>query len=101
MEIELNFCRFVLYTVFMMIHDYIMSSLDKARYELIDGGKRYYGEIPALKGVWADGKTLEACRKELASVLEGWIILHIRMNQPVPGLKMSGLKTRAKKEVYA
>lgn len=84
-----------------MIHDYIMSYLDKARYEIIDDKERYYGEIPQLKGVWATGKTLEACRKELASVLEGWIILHIRMNMPIPGLRMPGLKTRVKKETYA
>ena len=85
----------------MMIHDYIMSYLDKARYEIIDNKERYYGEIPQLKGVWATGKTLEACRRELASVLEGWIILHIRMNLPIPGLRMPRPKVLAKKEVYA
>ena len=85
----------------MMIHDYILSYLDKARYEIIDSKEPYYGEIPALKGVWATGKTLEACRKELASVLEGWVILHIRMNTPIPGLRMPRLKIRDKKETYA
>jgi len=78
-----------------------MSYLDKARYEIIDNKEPYYGEIPALQGVWATGKTLEACRKELASALEGWVILHLRTNTPIPGLRMPRLKTKAKKEIYA
>ncbi|MBI5078260.1 MAG: type II toxin-antitoxin system HicB family antitoxin [Candidatus Yonathbacteria bacterium] len=84
-----------------MIHDYIMSYLDKARYEIIDNKERYYGEIPQLKGVWATGKTLESCRKELASVLEGWVILRLRMNLPIPGFRVPRLKIQTKKEVYA
>lgn len=85
----------------MIIHNYILAYLDKAHYEIIDDKEPYYGEIPALKGVWATGKTLEACRKELASVLEGWVILHLRMNTPIPGLKMPRLNIRSKKEIYA
>ena len=85
----------------MILYDYMMSSLEKARYEIIDDKEPYYGEIPALKGVWATGKTLEACRKELASVLEGWVILHLRMNTPIPGLRMPRLETQGKKETYA
>ena len=84
-----------------MLYDYILASLDKAHYEMIDEGKRYYGEIPALKGVWATEETLEACRRELSSALEGWIILRLRRNLPVPGFRMPRLKMREKKEVYA
>ena len=79
-----------------MINDYMQSYLGKARYEIIDEGKTFYGEIPALKGVWATGKTLEGCRKELASVLEGWVILHLRQNTPIPGFKMPQLEVRGK-----
>lgn len=79
-----------------MINDYISSYLEKARYEIIDNGKTFYAEIPALKGVWATGKTLEGRRKELASVLEGWIILHLRNNLPIPGFKLPRLKMREK-----
>lgn len=85
----------------MILHDYIMSYLEKAHYEIIDDKEPYYGEIPALKGVWATGKTLESCRKELASVLEDWVILHLRMNLPVPGFRLPRLKSKGKKEVYA
>ena len=82
-----------------MINDYILSYLEKARYEIIDNGMTFYAEIPALKGVWATGKTLEACRTELASVLEDWIILHLRKGWSIPGFKLPRLKTRER--VYA
>lgn len=84
-----------------MINDYILSYLKKARYEIIDNGKTFYAEIPALRGVWATGKTLENCRQELASVLEGWIIFRLRRNLPIPGFKMPRLSVRSKEEVYA
>lgn len=84
-----------------MLHDYILSYLNKAHYEMIDDGKRYYGEIPELKGVWALGKTLEACRQELLSVLEGWIILRLRRNLSIPGFRVPRSKTQERKEIYA
>ena len=47
--------------------------MKRARYELIDDPEPYYGEIPACKGVWATGTTLEECRQNLLSTLEGWL----------------------------
>jgi len=41
---------------------------------MIDSGKRFYAEIKTLRGVWATGKTLEECRANLLSALEGWLI---------------------------
>lgn len=38
---------------------------------MIDEGKRFYAEIKAMRGVWAAGKTLEECRANLLSALEG------------------------------
>jgi len=69
-----------------MLSDYIRDHLAQARYELIDEGTRFYGEIPACKGVWATGATLEATRDELKEVLEGWIITRLREQLSVPGL---------------
>jgi predicted RNase H-like HicB family nuclease len=34
-----------------------------------------YGDIPAIPGVWANANTLEACREDLESVLEGWVLV--------------------------
>jgi predicted RNase H-like HicB family nuclease len=57
-----------------MIIDYIEAVLGKARYEIIEDEEPYYGEVPGLDGVWASGKTLEECRKNLAEVIDGWIV---------------------------
>ncbi|MDO8183545.1 MAG: type II toxin-antitoxin system HicB family antitoxin [bacterium] len=61
-----------------MIQDYFDTYLKKARYEMIDEGKRFYAEIKDLRGVWATGKNLEDCRQNLLSSLEGWFILRFK-----------------------
>ena len=67
-----------------MIIEYIETALSKAKYEIIEDGEPYYGEVPELKGVWATGKTLEECRKNLAKVIDGWIIVRLRKGLPIP-----------------
>jgi predicted RNase H-like HicB family nuclease len=67
-----------------MIVEYIQAALEKAKYEMIEDDEPFYGEVPALEGVWAAGKTLEDCRKNLAEVIEGWIILRLRRGLPIP-----------------
>jgi len=61
-----------------MIAEYIQAALMKARYELIADEEPYYGEVPELAGVWATGKTLEECRKNLAEVIDGWLVVRLR-----------------------
>ena len=69
-----------------MIVEYIEAALGKAKYEIIRDEEPYYGEVPGLKGVWATGKTLEECRKNLSEVIEGWIIVRIKKGLPIPPL---------------
>ena len=57
-----------------MLTQYLQAALDRARYELIEDEEPYYGEVPELPGVWATGETLEACRRNLASALEDWLL---------------------------
>ena len=71
-----------------MFQEFLTSCLKKAKYELIDNGKTYYGEVPSLKGVWATGKTLEQCRKNLSETIEGWTLLRIKKNLPIPNFKI-------------
>jgi len=80
-----------------MLQSYISNYLDKAKYELIDGGRRFYAEIKELRGVWATGKTLEECRQNLVDTLEGWIILRLRKNLSVPNLKIPSKRVSLKK----
>lgn len=58
--------------------------MKEARYKLLKD-KSYFGEIPGLKGVWANARDLERCRQELREVLEDWILLKIRARERVPG----------------
>jgi predicted RNase H-like HicB family nuclease len=68
-----------------MIVEYINAALEKAKYEIIDDEEEpFYGEVPELRGVWATGKTLEECRRNLAEVIEGWIIIRIKKGLPIP-----------------
>jgi predicted RNase H-like HicB family nuclease len=52
----------------------IEAAMRLARYEVLEGGEGVFGSIPPLKGVWANESTLEACRTELISALEDWLV---------------------------
>jgi predicted RNase H-like HicB family nuclease len=56
-----------------MLTAYIRAAMDRAAYEIVEDDGSFYGAIPAIPGVWANAKTLEGCREELESVLEGWL----------------------------
>lgn len=67
-----------------MIIEYINAALAQAHYEIIEDEEPYYGEIPDLPGVYATGKSLEECRKNLVEVIDGWLILRLRRGLPIP-----------------
>jgi predicted RNase H-like HicB family nuclease len=58
-----------------LLTDYIRAAMHRAKYEILEDDGSFYGEIPGFQGVYANADTLEACREELESVLEGWILL--------------------------
>ena len=67
-----------------MLTKYLSEALERARYELIEDEEPYYGEIPELQGVWATGKSLEGCRRNLAEALEDWLFFSIARGLPIP-----------------
>lgn len=67
-----------------MIIDYIEAAMAEAKYEIIEDEEPFYGEVPSLVGVWATGETLEECRKNLAEVIDGWIIVRLKKGLPIP-----------------
>jgi predicted RNase H-like HicB family nuclease len=67
-----------------MLTQYLNEALEHARYELIEDEEPYYGEIPEIHGVWATGKTLEECRRNLAAALEDWLFFSIARGLPIP-----------------
>jgi len=79
-----------------LIAQYIEAALSRAKYELIEDEEPYYGEVPELKGVWATGKTLEECRRNLAEVIDGWLVVRLRKGLDIPPIgehKIEELKT--------
>jgi predicted RNase H-like HicB family nuclease len=84
-----------------MITEYIKAALSKAKYELIEDEEPYYGEVPELEGVWATGKTLEECRKNLVEVIDGWIIVRLRKGLPIPPIGAYKIEELSTVEVSA
>ncbi len=77
-----------------MLTLYINAAMRKAHYEILPDNEGYYGKIEGLQGVWANAKTLEACREELREVLEEWIILGLKMGHTIPAIDRIELKIK-------
>lgn len=60
-----------------MLIQYIEKAIEKAIYTRLEDGS-YSGRIPDCPGTIAFGDTTKACREELHSVLEDWIIIKLR-----------------------
>jgi len=75
-----------------MLTEYIHKKMASARYKILDDGS-YFGEVPSIRGVWANAKTLEACRRELQEVLEDWILLTVKNGETVRGLSVGHVRT--------
>ncbi len=66
-----------------MLTEYIRRAMHHAHYELMENG-RFFATIPQCKGLWAEGPTLEACREELQSTLEDWLLLGFQFGDHIP-----------------
>lgn len=67
---------------------YFEAAMELARYEKLTDGT-YAGEVPKLEGVVAFGKTLRECERELRSAVEDWVLVGLRLGQPLP--KLAGI----------
>jgi len=78
----------------LMLTRYIREAMKRARFKTLNDGT-CFGEIPGLDGVWANEAAVETCREVLQEVLEEWLILKIRDNDPVPRIGRVGLSLKA------
>lgn len=76
-----------------MLFEYVQKAVEKARYKQLEDGS-WFSEIPGFAGVWAQGRTVEACRKELWGVLEEWIVLKLRDRDPLPKIRGAAVKIK-------
>ena len=68
-----------------MITDYLQEAMRRAKYKILEDGA-YYGWIEDLPGVWASASSLEECREELQSVVEGWLLLGLKLGHHITPL---------------
>jgi predicted RNase H-like HicB family nuclease len=68
-----------------MITNYVDQALRRAHYSQVDGGT-FCATVRGLAGVIATGATLEACRDQLAEVVEEWILVRVARGLTVPPL---------------
>jgi predicted RNase H-like HicB family nuclease len=80
-----------------MLSEYICAAMHRATYKLLDD-QTYFGEVPECEGVWANEDTLEACRDELRSALEDWLLLGIYLHHELPVLDEIDLNIRLNAE---
>ena len=79
-----------------MLRAYLDAAMRRARYDILPNEEGYYGEIPGLNGVWANASTLEACREELLSALEDWVVVGLQLGHDLPeidGIALSAPQT--------
>ena len=76
-----------------MLTAYIAAAMAQAAYKILEDGS-YFGEVPGLQGVWADGATLEECRRVLQEVIEEWLLLKVGDGDDIP--EIGGIKLAQK-----
>jgi predicted RNase H-like HicB family nuclease len=69
-----------------MLAQYMEKVLERAEYKRLDDGT-WFADIPGFNGVWANALTVEACRRELLEVLEEWLLLKLRDQDPIPAVE--------------
>lgn len=67
-----------------MFREYLDAALRRAVYETMPDDEGIWGEIPGFDGLWANAPTREACAQELASALEDWILVGLRLGHELP-----------------
>ena len=72
-----------------MISRYVDKALERGTYELLEDGT-FCATVRGLRGVIATGKSLEACRRELAEVVEEWVLVRVARGLSIPALGGSG-----------
>jgi predicted RNase H-like HicB family nuclease len=75
--------------VITMIFEYCEKAIEKAEYKKLEDGT-WFAEVPGFEGVWANSNSVEECRKELITVLEEWLVLKLRDQNPIP--EVNGLR---------
>jgi predicted RNase H-like HicB family nuclease len=76
-----------------MISRYVARALERAQYRLLADGT-FCATVRGLRGVIGTGTTLETCRRDLAEVVEEWVLVRVARGLAVPALDGVTLSVR-------
>ena len=76
-----------------MITRYVARALGRAKYRLVEDGT-FAATVRGLRGVIATGATLETCRRDLAEVVEEWVLVRVARGLAVPALDGATIRVR-------
>ncbi len=68
------------------VNTYKVAALKKVRHEILKDSGMVYVEIPACRGVWAEGRTKTEALRELESALMAWIELRLEQGLSLPAV---------------
>ncbi|HZI65169.1 MAG TPA: type II toxin-antitoxin system HicB family antitoxin [Thermoanaerobaculia bacterium] len=66
-----------------ILSDYVGEAMAQATFDKLEDSS-YSGRIPVCPGVVAFGSSLRECEMELRAVLEGWILLGLKLGHSLP-----------------
>jgi len=80
-----------------MLIDYVKAAMKKAQYKILEDDRTFFGWVDEIEGAWGNAVTLEECRDELESAIEGWLLVSFQHRLPIP--KLDGIDLNPKKEL--
>jgi predicted RNase H-like HicB family nuclease len=69
-----------------MFSEYIQAALKLAEYDTLEDDS-YVATVEGLQGVIAIGDSIEECRRDLIEVIEGWIVLRLKLGDSIPPIQ--------------
>ena len=67
-----------------MLIDYIKAAMKRAKYKILEDDNTFFGEVSEINGAWGNAPTLEACRDDLESAIEDWLLISFQHRLPIP-----------------
>ncbi len=78
----------------LIMREYIGAAMRHVQHEIIEEDGSIFATIPGFDGLWATAPTKAEANEELESALEGWILLGIAHNHPLPEIEGIDLAVR-------
>ena len=80
----------------LKIQQFVEDNLERAEYKFDDSVKQWAGWVNGLPGIYAQADSIELARRDLAEVIEEFVIVSLREKKKVKGLGLKPLPRYAK-----